>query len=136
MAQGSRLTGNVIDMFNLAGTEYVASIADATIRIESDVANDRALKDIWDFNIITHGRWSVDFACLYDTAVGPALIDAVIAGTTLAVIIENGPGTSAERYTGNAVLQSVDHTFPDNDIQRLNFRLVGRGAIARVDSQA
>ena len=128
MAQSSRLYGAHIDVFSIGGTSYVGLLSNLTVHKEFDTQEAVALKDVDHYPVGIRQSWEISGDMFVDTSA--AVMITLIAGLQVAIILETGPSTSADRYTGNALLTAVDHDLPDGP-QTQRFTLTGQGALTR-----
>lgn len=131
MGQSTRLYGANIDVFSIGGTDYVGRMQNVTINFEFDVQEAVALQDVWRYPRGIRMSWNVEGEMNVDTSSG--VMTAAIAGLQVAVVLETGPSTTADRYSGAALLTRASHSLPDGP-QVTTFTLQGQGALTRAAS--
>ena len=131
MGQSTRLYGANIDVFSVGGVSYVGRLHNIDINVEFDTQEGVALQDLWRYPRGIRMSWNAPAEVNVDTAA--ELIAAAIAGLQLAVIVETGPGATADKYTGNAIITTGTHGIPDGpQVQRVT--LTGQGPLVRAAS--
>lgn len=82
----------------------------------------------WKTNISGKREWSISSDFLWGTGTAfDYLEDAALDGSTVKIEISNGTNT----YTGSAVVQSFDISFPDEDVVSASVALTGIGALTK-----
>lgn len=130
MAQSTRLYGRDIDVFSIGGTSEIGKLSNISVNKEFEVQEAVALKDVDSYPIGIRQSWTIDADIFLDIV---SLMPTIIAGLQVAIIVETGPSTTADKYTGNALMTSLTHDIPDGpQVQRV--RLTGQGALTRAAS--
>src|SRR5687767_1248939 len=125
MGQSSRLYGRDIDVFTVGGTDHIGKLSNISVNKEFETQEAVALKDVDSYPIGIRQSWTVEGDMFVDTA---DMMPTMIAGLQVALVIETGPSTTADRLTGNALLTSLSHEIPDGP-QLQRFRFTGQGAL-------
>lgn len=105
-----------------------------TINISVDVAEHKVfvatLADAWVGKSRTWMNWSGSISGYYDDA-DDTIFDTVVAGAVIYIRMTNSVANDTQRWAGQCLLTSVDHSAGTDDYATLNVDFEGIGALTR-----
>jgi hypothetical protein len=113
--------GDHVTVFTADGTDILDDITRAKFIPENKIEEGKGVGDLWDEPEIVGKNWRVEAECEVSTV---ALLTTECVNDGYVVLDIN---TGANRYQGNAVVQTAPHTFERDGIQKQDVTFLGRG---------
>ena len=124
----------VVSLFTLddgveaAAEDYIGDLIDATVTLDVETEDARALTDQFEFPVATAKKWSITANVLSNTSVGQTLLNraqdaAETGGPTVAVVLKTNVTNGV--YEGSAWVKSVAHKTSRGALQQYAVTLEG-----------
>lgn len=123
----AKVPASALTVFTLDTASIVCKTNDVTVNIEAQTEDGSCINDVWESQVLTGKRWSIEGSGLIDTT---AFFTGKIDSDPVVTIVFT---SGAKNYTGTGILTRATHGVSRRQLQTESFTIAGQGALTIAD---